>query len=1071
MGVVYEAEQESLGRRVALKVLARREEQGTRLLARFRRESRAAARLHHSNIVPVFEVGEDGGVCFYSMQFIQGQALDEVLKELVHLRAASAGTVPLPVGGTGSVASSLWNVPLDAALQQTPPDPWRLADLPRAGAAPGDEALADAAIGPLHRAAERPPSSELSAAGSNFRLYCRNVARIGRQVAEALAYAHARGVIHRDIKPSNLLLDAAGVVWVTDFGLAKTEDHALTQAGDILGTIRYMAPERFRGEDDGRADIYALGLTLYELLVLRPAFAAEDRLRLIDQISRVEPARPRSLEPRIPVDLETIVHKAIDKEPGRRYATAAALAEDLERFLDDRPVQARRATVRERLWRSCRRSPVVSSLAATVATLLVLAALGTTWAAWRFRGLANDLETNLYYERIAVTQHEIMTSPPDLGRAEKLLDECPERLRGWEWRYLKRLWRVEPSVLRDPGLREIYGVAFSPDDRLLASGGGDGLVKVWDLASGKVIQNLDGHGDYIYCVAFSPRDGDLLASGSQDGTVKLWSRRAGAALFSWPGNGGREYGAAYGLAFSPDGKRLAAGGPAGTVKVWSVEGGQEELSLPGQALQVVLSVAFSPDGKRLATGDYGGWVRTWDAASGKLLLSALGNNPPISCLAFSAGGERLVASSFNHHVRLLDAASGEFIRGFRAHTQLALGVALSPDGLRMATCGADGDVKVWDLTRDKEVLVFRAPAAMRHCVVFSRDGERLASADLDGFIRLYDATPLRGDEGQGLLTLRQPVSVWALALSPDGQWIATGGDRFGSSPRPPVAPVSILEASTGKVVRILHGHAVIVFDLAFSPDGHYLASVGDGEDQRRAIVWDLRTGEEAFQGPEAPESRVLFTVAFSRDGRRLVAAGEAKTIQVLDARSGRLIGMLGRHDRECVDLAFSPDGAWLASLGVDGTLKLWDGTRLDQEQEAVRVIDSRTPSATGVSNVVAFDPEGRSLFVGSDSNTATIWDLGTGHLLKRYQGLGFGYASMAVSPDGRWVAAAGTDCTATLIDVKTGEMLHRFRGHQGAVYRVEFLFGPGGKRLVSGSRDGTVKIWDLDRFCEDGGKR
>ena len=160
--------------------------------------------------------------------------------------------------------------------------------------------------------------------------------------------------MHRDIKPSNLLLDAAGVVWITDFGLAKTEDEGLTNPGDILGTLRYMAPERFRGEGDGRADVYALGLTLYELLTLRPAFDSPDRLQLIEQIKAEKPVRPRTLDPRIPRDLETIILKAMDKEPRRRYPSAEELGEDLRRFLEDRPIQARRNTLAERAWRTCK---------------------------------------------------------------------------------------------------------------------------------------------------------------------------------------------------------------------------------------------------------------------------------------------------------------------------------------------------------------------------------------------------------------------------------------------------------------------------------------------------------------------------------------------------------------------------------------------------------------------------------------------------------------------------------------------------------------------------------------------
>src|SRR5262249_44368095 len=218
-----------------------------------------------------------------------------------------------------------------------------------------------------------PGQFDLASAADDGRAYFRSVAQIGQQTASALSYAHARGVIHRDIKPSNLLLDTTGIVWVTDFGLAKTGDLGMTATGDIVGTIRYMAPERFRGECDGRADVYALGLTLYELLVLRPAFDGTDRLHLIDQIRHQEPSRLRALDPRIPRDLETIVMKAIEKDPRRRYASAETLAEDLRRYLADEPIRARRVGPLERLGRWGRRNPLVASLSAAV---VLVAAVG-----------------------------------------------------------------------------------------------------------------------------------------------------------------------------------------------------------------------------------------------------------------------------------------------------------------------------------------------------------------------------------------------------------------------------------------------------------------------------------------------------------------------------------------------------------------------------------------------------------------------------------------------------------------------------------------------------------------------
>jgi serine/threonine protein kinase len=296
MGIVYEAEQRSLGRRVALKVLPWTATLDGQQLQRFHNEAQAAASLHHTHIVPVFEVGRAGNVHYYAMQLIEGHSLAVVLRE--HRRQAGPVTGP-----------------------------------------------------------------------SSFR----TAATLGVQSAEALDHAHQRGVVHRDIKPANLLLEPGGHLWITDFGLAKAAgSNEVTRTGTVVGTLRYLAPERFAGPADARSDVYSLGLTLYEMLTLRPAFAETREDALVRQVLEAEPPSPRRLVPAIPRDLETIVLKAIAKEPGQRYATAGELAEDLRRFLADRPVHARRLTVVEHTGRWCRRNPLVASLMGTVTVLLAL---------------------------------------------------------------------------------------------------------------------------------------------------------------------------------------------------------------------------------------------------------------------------------------------------------------------------------------------------------------------------------------------------------------------------------------------------------------------------------------------------------------------------------------------------------------------------------------------------------------------------------------------------------------------------------------------------------------------------
>jgi serine/threonine-protein kinase len=378
MGIVYEAEQESLGRRVALKVLPPGALSDARHVERFQLEARAAARLHHTNIVPVFAVGEEEGTYYYVMQYIEGRPLDEVLAELRRLRDEARGEsvpptqIPLvaesPACTRGprseEVARSLWQ------------GQHSLASRP-AGTGNG---IAVGTLNGSDDATEVPLVSSSSLLSDSQRPYAKSVAHIGIQIAEALEYAAGQGVLHRDVKPSNVLLDVWGTVWLTDFGLAKTTGTPdLTRTGDLVGTLRYLAPERFEGRADVRSDVYSLGLTLYEMLALQPAFGEQDQAKLARNITAAEAPRLDRTNPDLPRDLVTIVHKAMARDPVDRYQSAGALAEDLRRFLDDRSIVARRVSLPEQAWRWCRRNPTGAGLVATLLALLLLASGGTVW--------------------------------------------------------------------------------------------------------------------------------------------------------------------------------------------------------------------------------------------------------------------------------------------------------------------------------------------------------------------------------------------------------------------------------------------------------------------------------------------------------------------------------------------------------------------------------------------------------------------------------------------------------------------------------------------------------------------
>jgi serine/threonine protein kinase/Flp pilus assembly protein TadD len=437
MGVVYEAEQLSLGRHVALKILPRNLLRQAKQRQRFEREAKAAAQLHHTNIVPVFGVGEHKGQPYYAMQFIQGLGLDEVIEVLKRMQPGGPGGsgAPVPIDNElraarkGVSAAAVAHSLVMGEFRPDPvPSPYLL---PRGekvplvpsppggegrvrGVAAGEEAPAPVAVGApgpspspapgrlsdtfgLSAASEvLSPSPDDTSGRAGKWTYWQSVARVGVQVAGALEYAHRQGILHRDVKPSNLLLDTRGTVWVTDFGLAKVEDQAnLTDTGDILGTLRYMPPEALDGRYDARGDVYALGLTLYELLVLRPAFDAAERSKLLKQVTSGGPPRLDRLNRAIPRDLVTIVHKALEPEPDHRYSTAGELAADLQRYLHDEAVQAGRPSVAYRFRKFARRHRQGLATAGLVGGLL-LAVAGTL--GWEARDRA---ARRLVVERVA----------------------------------------------------------------------------------------------------------------------------------------------------------------------------------------------------------------------------------------------------------------------------------------------------------------------------------------------------------------------------------------------------------------------------------------------------------------------------------------------------------------------------------------------------------------------------------------------------------------------------------------------------------------------------------------------
>ncbi len=408
MGIVLEAEHAIMRRRVALKVLPKSLAERPNYLNRFLTEARSAGQLHHTNIVPVFEVGEAAGLNFYAMQFIHGENLDRVIQDVKALRdeRLAGGITENNAVRDGGLSHILARELLSANISSEVPQNASSQNDELVNASPKADGLdcPNEKQGTLAAQSERAPTTVFAPTSSSVSrtriAYHHRVAAVGVQVAEALDYAHHHGVLHRDVKPANLILDTDGNVWITDFGLAKFDAHDLTQTGDIVGTLRYMAPERFAGEADPRSDIYSLGLSLYELCTLRCAFDANRGTMVQEVADRSTVVWPRTIDDTIPADLETIILKSIEPQPERRYQSAAALAEDLQLFLADRPIKARRASWLEKCWRICRRNPVASTLTACIACMLVMIAAGSLHYAQNEIKERKESQKSLYFSKL-----------------------------------------------------------------------------------------------------------------------------------------------------------------------------------------------------------------------------------------------------------------------------------------------------------------------------------------------------------------------------------------------------------------------------------------------------------------------------------------------------------------------------------------------------------------------------------------------------------------------------------------------------------------------------------------------
>ncbi|HEX3148882.1 MAG TPA: protein kinase [Gemmataceae bacterium] len=1082
MGVVYEAEQASLGRRVALKIMA-----GARTsygLERFKREARAAARLHHTNIVPVFSVGDHDGMPYYVMQFIQGLGLNEVLHEVKRQQALGGSTAPSTADdgrlpslsvSVAVVAKSLiageFEPPPESDLAAMRTEVIKLCATSNRSDLSGEAANRTLGLSGSTSSFSLPGQSTL--AGRKL-TYWQGVAQIGLQVADALDYAHKQGVLHRDIKPSNLLLDMHGVVWVTDFGLAKADDSDnLTQTGDVLGTLRYMPPEALEGKNDARSDVYALGLTLYELLALRPAFTERSREQLVKQLTTTDPPRLGSVSKAIPRDLQTVVHKAIEKDPAHRYSSAKELAADLRRFVDDRPIQARHINSIERAWRWCRRNPLVANLMVAVAVLLIAGtavstyfAIHAAFARDRADAKAQEAEdnaalariekvradakaqeaennaaaanANLYVVRLNSAQMALETNNLPLARGflEQLrgLGDKKKQALGWEWRYLWRQCNYELRTFRGH-TEDIGGIVFSPDGAWLASSSDDDSVRIWESATGRQLSTIKVNSPWAPCLALSP-DGKQLAVATDGNTATILDAATGLVLHKCQGHTN----IVRGLAFSTDGARLFSVAEDSALKIWEVASGQELQSFPHPA-GYLRCVTVSPDGKWLAVGGSDPQIIVRDAATGDVVHTWTGHPSGVYGIVFSPDGLRLATAGKDRLAKIWDVATGRELLSLAGHNDSIKCVCFHPDGTRIATVDHNRTVKIWDTNTGEELETLLGHARGVFTVAFSPDGRCLASAGEDELVHLWHAGQRPGPR----ILAGHDNQVRAVSFSTDGKQVISVGQD---------GKINIWDSITGRRQTLSAGTVLGYLGLTLSSDGRHLAAAGD---LGIIEVWDLKTGQIVWRKKGHPSW--LSAVAFSPDGKWLATGGdidrvnkkEPLAIKLWEVATGDEVRSLLGHTEEVKGLVFTPDGSQLISGAQDETIRIWDMTTFTERQ----VLHLKTGSV----NSVAIDHNGKLLAAACSNHTLKLFELPTGRELRTFMGHIDNAWSVAFNPDGTRLASSSFDKTVRIWDTATGLELANLKGHPDRV--LDVAFSPNGNFLATaGGRDLTVRIWD-----------
>jgi WD40 repeat protein/serine/threonine protein kinase len=896
------------------------------------------------------------------------------------------------------------------------------------------------------------------------------------QVCQAVQHAHQKGVIHRDLKPSNILVleqDGKPMSKVIDFGVAKAtarqrlaDQTVYTAFDQFVGTPSYMSPEQtaLTGEDiDTRSDIYSLGVLLYELLTGHPPFSSE-RLRraALDEVLRIireeepplpstqlttltgaelsETAQRRQLPParfagELRGDLDWLVMKALEKDRSRRYDTAAALAEDIQRHLANEPILARPPSAIYRLQKMARRNKVVFGAAAAVACALIAGLTISTTMFFKEKQERERLEQRAYFSDMNLVARMATMRIGGLEGAVHLLDAWRQHkpdFRGWEWYYLNGLCHRELLTIHADS-NGLWSVAWSPDGKRLATGGDDGVVKLWESGTGHALTNFQGHTKAVLSVAWSP-DGLRLASGGADTTIRIWDLKTGGSVVLR-----RDHSDVSCLAWNPDSIRIVSGSWDGTVRVWDTrKGTNTQVFTTGRQ---VLSVGWNNDGTRLVASGRGGLLKTWDATSGQEVWSLPPNmDADGTVAAWSPDGQQVATGCTDNSVNFRDAATGTNLISFWDNHNPILSVAWSPDGTRLASAtSGDGRIAIRDVQNGGRVFQdFRGHLGSVRCVCWRPDGGRIASASADGTVKVWDVN----GGNPSVINLLQPDQATSLSWSPDGTKLAVGCRRMG--------PWIWDFDQGGAPIAMPAGYMNWTWAVAWNADGTRLAAGGSSgidlwDPSRLAKVWHA--------GKDLGEGDYRGAIAWSPDFKRIAVIGYwHTTLDIWDSVNGELLKAIRLPQPGTGSLAWSPDGHSVA-VGVRSQIYVWDTATYVQK----RIL-------TGHSDIVrclAWSPDGKRLASGSDDTSAKIWDVNQGREIVTLFGHAAPIYSLAWSPDGTRLATASWDMSVKVWDPFGGAEICSFEKPGNIVQMLwSVAWSPDGRRLACSDIEGDICILD-----------